>query len=310
VITDDEVMRLFERADPARVDDDASVIDAAGDLDAVRTRSNNVPIIETTPTPAEPTSRHRRPFIIAAAAAAAAAVVLIVIGAVALATRDDDTTQPATDQTPVATEPAQNLVNASPAEVAQGFVEAYGGFDADRAFSYLADDADIAGLIDGFTTEEVRGTRDELRLVIALLEAQHYQQTHVSCDELSSSATDDVSFRCTFDIQSLGSDQLGLGPFSGNFIDLTTRPLYRDSVGNRWGPQIVRATYHFDDQRFSDQVWVPFEDWVLANHSQDAVTMYSTRLPDGQEGVRLTEEAIPLWEQLTREYVTDKTTQG
>jgi hypothetical protein len=33
VITDDEVMRLFERADPARVKDPAPVIDATGYLD-------------------------------------------------------------------------------------------------------------------------------------------------------------------------------------------------------------------------------------------------------------------------------------
>lgn len=42
MITDDEVMRLFERADPARVDHAAPVIDAAGHLDALRTRSIEV----------------------------------------------------------------------------------------------------------------------------------------------------------------------------------------------------------------------------------------------------------------------------
>ena len=74
--------RIVDVDDPGSVDEDASVIDATGDLDALRTRSPNVPIIETTPTPTEPTSRHRRPIIIAAAGAA---VLLIVVGAVALA---------------------------------------------------------------------------------------------------------------------------------------------------------------------------------------------------------------------------------
>ena len=63
------------------------VVDAADYLDALRTRSSNVTIIEATPTPTEPTSGRRRAIILAAAAA-----VVIVVGAVVLATRDDDST--------------------------------------------------------------------------------------------------------------------------------------------------------------------------------------------------------------------------
>jgi hypothetical protein len=87
VITDDEVMRLFERADPARVDDAAPVIDAAGYLYTLRERSSNVTLIDTEPTPIRPPSRHRWPIIIAAAAA----VVLLVVGAVIVAARDNAT---------------------------------------------------------------------------------------------------------------------------------------------------------------------------------------------------------------------------
>ena len=36
MITDDEVMRILERADPARVDDEIPMIDAAGYLDGLR----------------------------------------------------------------------------------------------------------------------------------------------------------------------------------------------------------------------------------------------------------------------------------
>ena len=68
----------------------------------------------------------------------------------------------ATDEAPVATPEAVETTNETAEEIAQGFVEAYGAFDADRAITYLADDADIIGLIDGFTTEEVQGTLDEL----------------------------------------------------------------------------------------------------------------------------------------------------
>ena len=86
MITDDEVLRLFERADPALTDDAAPAIDAAGYLDALRTRSSTVDYIETEPTPTEPpTSRHR--WLVAAAAAATVAVIA---GGLVLASRDDD----------------------------------------------------------------------------------------------------------------------------------------------------------------------------------------------------------------------------
>jgi hypothetical protein len=274
VITDDEVMRLFERADPARVDDDASVIDVAGYLDALRTRSSTVPIIETTPTPIERTSRHRRPIIIAAAAAAA--VVLIVVGAVALATRDD-TTEPATDQTSVAT------------EVARGFVEAYGAFDADKALSYLADDADISGLIEG-------GSPEALRPHLAWLEAVGQKQMLDSCNERSSSATD-ISIRCTYDFHSFGSDELGLGPFRGSYFDLTVR----DGA-------IVQASKYVENEQFSPQMWSPFADWMDANYPADADVMYTSASRSGLP--RYTEESIQLWARHIRDYVAAKTAQG
>ena len=44
MITDDEIMRLFELADPARDDDCARTVDAAGYLDALQTRSYDMTI--------------------------------------------------------------------------------------------------------------------------------------------------------------------------------------------------------------------------------------------------------------------------
>ena len=250
-----------------------------------------MPTIETTPTATEPIGRHRRLIVIAVAAAAV--LLIVVIGAVVLVARRD-ATQPVNDRTPPATDATQNTVIATAANVAQGFVEAYGAFDADRAFSYLTDDADITGLIDGFTTQDVHGTRDELRLVIALLEAQHYQQTHDSCLELSSSATA-TRVRCTFEFQSLRSDELGFGPYSGNYFDLTVQ-----------AGQIVRASSYLETDRFSPQVWEPFSFWMEHFHSREATIIYSPTTADGGMGVSLTEGAIPLWDQLTREYVAAK----
>jgi hypothetical protein len=214
-------------------------------------------------------------------------VLLIVVGAVALAARDDTNT-PVTDEPPVATAAPQTAE-----EVARGFVEAYGAFDADRALSYLADDADITGLIDWFTSDEMQGTRDELRLVISLQQAQHLQQMLDSCSELSSSVTG-TSVRCTFDFQALRSDELGLGPFSGNYFNLTVRD-----------GRIVRASYHDGAEPFSPQVWEPFASWMEANHPQDAAIIFSS----GGNGARLTQDAIPLWEQRTQEYVESRSGQ-
>ena len=284
MITDDEVMRLFERADPARVDDGASVIDAAGYLDTLRTRSSNVTLIDIEATPSRPPNRHRWWIVTAAAAAA-----VLVVGVVLLAIRDDET-EPATDEAPVPTPGAvAETTNEAAQEIAQGFAEAYGALDVDRAITYLADDADITGLIDSWTTEEVHGTVDELRLLTSLLEAMSFRQTLDSCDELSSSATD-TTVRCAFEFQSLRSDELGLGPFDDDsYFDLTVR----DGT-------IVHASLGPSSAQFTSQVWSPFAEWMEANHPQDAAAMYDS---PNAGGIRLAEEAAPLWEQNTQDYV-------
>ena len=93
MITDDEVMRLFERADPARVDHVAVRIDAAGYLDALRLESDEqlVPVKEiyvSVDSPPTSETRNRRRLTMAAAA------VVAVIGVAAVATNspnsDDD----------------------------------------------------------------------------------------------------------------------------------------------------------------------------------------------------------------------------
>ena len=100
-----------------------------------------------------------------------AALALLVAGAVvACQSRDDGTGQ-------------------QPVEVATGFVEAVGAFDADRAITYLADDAEITKLIGSVGAQGVQGTQEELRLLLSLLEATGYKQMVDSCHELDSSAS-------------------------------------------------------------------------------------------------------------------------
>jgi hypothetical protein len=299
VITDDEVMRLFERADPARVKDPAPVIDATGYLDTLRTRSTEVTLIETPPTPSGPTSRHRWRII----TAAAAAVVLIAGGALVLATRDD-TTEPTTTEPTIT---GQETPEEGAEAIARGFVDAYGAFDADRVETYLSDDAVVVGL-----SAVLPRTPEERRLAISMLEAVGYKQSVVRCGERDSSGAG-TRIRCTFDFQALRSDEIaqvrtepggnvlvGVGPYSGSYFDLTVRD-----------GKIVQAGLHFATEEFFPQMWEPFETWVSREYPEDVAVMYERRAGDraGEAQLltrarwRLSEESIRLWGQHTREFI-------
>ena len=113
MITDDEIMRLFELADPARDDDSARMVDAAGYLDALRTRSYDMTLTEITEAPTKSPRDNR--WVLAAIVAAA--IVLIVAGALVLS-RDNDQdpvpVAPPTTVTPVAPTTAVEQPPASP----------------------------------------------------------------------------------------------------------------------------------------------------------------------------------------------------
>jgi hypothetical protein len=279
VITDDEVMRVFERADPARVDDAASIPDATGYLDALRTRSINVQLIETDESPAQPSapSRRRWPII----TAAAAAIVAIVVGGLVLAVGDEET-----DQTTVAAEAATDAE-----VVARGFLDALFAYDADRAMTYLADDA----LADGQIADEGRAltTPEEFRLASAWAEAVAFKQTISDCEQRGETASG-VRVRCAFDYQWFRSDELGLGPYGGSYWDLTVRD-----------GEVVAAASHlaYVDNGASKQTWEPFRTWVSTTFPDDATVMYTD---DDRDYGRITEESIRLWEQRIREYVTSR----
>ena len=201
---------------------------------------------------------------------------------------------PAVQEVPAttpATEPATVApVSATAEEVATGFLEAYGAFDVEQAISYLSDDADISQLIASVGAEGVEGTLEEFRLLISLLEAEGYKQMLHSCEELVSSASE-PSLRCTFDFHAIRSDEIGLGPFSGSFFDLTVRD-----------GEIVQASKTWAIGEFSPQMWEPFAEWVSTGYPEDAAVMYTT---GGFTGARLTEESIRLWGQHSREYVEE-----
>jgi hypothetical protein len=249
-----------------------------------RERSSSVTIIESTTTPTEPPSGRRR----ASLTATSAAVALVVVAAFGLAACDDDTTEPATDQTPVATDAADITATGTAAEVARGFVEAYGAFDAERAISYLADDADITGLFRSYTAE---GDVDQIPLILAYLEVLDTQLMLRSCEELTSSATG-TSVRCGYDYHYMGSDELGLGPYDGSYFDLTVRD-----------GEIVQAIGHPEISTSSYQTWAPFDVWISANYPADAEVMYNDPT---HSSARLTEESFRLWDRRIHEWVDSR----
>ena len=201
-----------------------------------------------------------------------AALALLVGGAVAACqSRDDGTAQ-------------------QPVEVATGFVEAVGAFDADRATAYLADDAELTNLIASVGAQGVQGTQAELRLLLSFLEATGYKQMVDSCHELDSSASG-TSLRCPFASHNFRSDEIGRGPFSGSSYSLTVR-----------NGEIVQARMDFGIEEFSTQMWEPFATWVSKAYPEDAAVMYSD---ETHGGVQLTERSIRLWERHIREYAEE-----
>ena len=161
--------------------------------------------------------------------------------------------------------------------VATGFLEAYGAFDLEKARTYLADDATIASMTG----------RDDLRLLIAYLEATGYQQILDSCEGVGNS--DSGSVRCTFDFHGLRSGEIGRGPFGGSSFELFVHD-----------GKIVRAKQDWGIEKFSPQMWEPFARWVSNAHRHDASVMYT----DGtHSGIRITEESIRLWGRHAQGYV-------
>jgi hypothetical protein len=191
--------------------------------------------------------------------------------------------------------PASPPASVSPAdvaaaeEVAAGFLEAFGAFDADEAVTYLADDADVSGLVSAVALSVTDASVDDFRLLVAYNEAVGYKQMLQPCEQLASS-TSGTELRCPFDFHSFRSDELGLGPYSGSYFDLTVRD-----------GEIVGASQTFGDldAEFVPQVFDPFYFWVSTAYPEDAAIMFPGKFSD----VALTQESIPLWEQRTREYV-------
>ena len=217
-------------------------------------------------------------FAVAAAIAATAAVAIV-------------TSQPRETTAPAGT-PSQTPIDLSALRAARNFSMAIGAFDANTAFGYLAPDADISGLLFG-PPEGADGIDEELRLNVMMLEAQGFGQILGPCEQTGSVGSE-ATVRCGFDFHAIGSDELGLGPFTGSSYDFMVGD---DGV-------ITRASVSWEIEDFSPQVWEPFADWVSTRYPEDAAVMYQDETYTGQ---RLSEESIALWEQRVPGYVVAQT---
>jgi hypothetical protein len=174
--------------------------------------------------------------------------------------------------------PAQNPDQAE--TVAREFLAAYGSFDADKAITYLTDDAITLRW----------GTPEQLRLDVAHYRAQGYQETVNECEQVGNSESG-VSLVCAFDMHGIRSDEIGLGPYTGNHWNLTVRDGKIDSANQRMA---------YLSNGFSKQMWEPFAAWVRVEHPGDIAAMYTD---ESQEMQRVTEDSNRLWELRTAEYV-------
>jgi hypothetical protein len=204
--------------------------------------------------------------------AVAAATVVVAVAVIIGTWGGQDTTTPANP-------PTVNPSDKTAEDVATEFFEAQSAFDADRAIGYLADGT----VLSGFGLDGIR----EFRLLMRFQEATGFKKILDSCEEAFSYVRGTV-VRCTWDFHGIRSDEIGRGPYSGSYTEITVRD-----------GEIVDVAEPIEISKFGPQMWDPFAEWVSTNYPKDVAVMYKPDFSDYQ----LTPESIRLWEQHSREYV-------
>ena len=129
---------------------------------------------------AVPVAASRRGWLIAGGAFAVAAVWIVATGG-PFARTDAPTASGAAlaaATKPVYEPPTVNPADASAEEAALGFVDAFATFDAQKAMTYVNDEADLTGVIDAQVPPNAEG----LSLMLSRLKAVGYNQTVTSCE--------------------------------------------------------------------------------------------------------------------------------
>jgi hypothetical protein len=189
---------------------------------------------------------------------------------------------------------------ASAEEVARGFLDAYGAFDADRAMTFVTKHALAAEW----------GTPADFRLELKLLEATGWRQTirdqtkpapppgRDGCEvyDFAAHQTKDarprrLTVRCHYEYHGLRSDEVGRAPYGDHYWNIVVHKGRIVSVEDR-GPSTP--------DMFDVVVWKPFRRWVRSAYPKDAAAMYQgTKRFEWKR----TLESVRLWDQHSREYV-------
>jgi hypothetical protein len=176
-------------------------------------------------------------------------------------------------------------------DVVRGFLgAAFGAFDPEAAMTYVADDADLRGLIE----PPAPANKKSLSLMLALFEVAGYQQTITSCHATPLSSGTHVV--CGFVFTTIDAEELGRGPFTGSTFVFVVRD-----------GRIAIANGNWNLDQYASQVRAPFAEWLAATYPRDFEVMYGS-IPPRPAGFRevhyrLTEESIRLFRLRTREYV-------
>lgn len=209
--------------------------------------------------------RNRRRAWVAGAVAAAAAV--IIIWALGLTTAKPQSISPP---------PAGP---ARPEDVAAAYADAYASYDRPRMMSLLAGDA-LANWPDLSDTN--RGD-----------EAIEFRILLDSCTALYPVGAG-TRVQCTFDVHALGSEQLGLGPYSNNRFLMTVE---------RGKIIATENSFEFVNNGFAIEMWEPFVAWVTQHYPKDVPVMI-----DDNNNPRPTAKSVKLFHKHIAEYVAAKAT--
>ena len=100
---------------------------------------------------------------------------------------------------------------------------------------------------------------------------------------------------CVFDLQGLGSEQLGRGPYPDNTFSLTVND-----------GEIVDASMELASRTngFYEEMWRPFARWVARTHPADAAVMYADY--PRSDLASDTARSTALWRQHVEDYVRAK----
>jgi hypothetical protein len=215
-------------------------------------------------------------------ALAVAAMIGVIALIVVLRPGEHDTTVPATGSPSV--DPAETAA----IQVVTDFHQAYWVHDADKASTYLADDADLSGFVGAGGASA--GSPKMFRLQIAWDEATGMKEMLDSC---AATILDPgtIGVTCTYDWHGLRSDEIGLGPYTGSSADYIVRD----------GKIVGAGPGSLDTSEFSPEMWEPFVAWVSATYPADAEVMYNADLSN----YVLTRASIRLWDRRTRGYVRE-----